>query len=92
MSLFGSDKTLEQKMEGGIAEAIESMNIQPADGFIHAGAFEIGGMMSQKKISVLVNGVLVHLQKQGRKIVDMQLHVGGIGENVRSVSAIVLYE
>lgn len=92
MGLFGSEKTLEEKMESSIRDAIESMNIQPADGLIHAGAFEIGSSISQVKTSVLVNGVLVHLQKQGRKIVDMQLHVGGWGESTRSVSAIVLYE
>ena len=91
MALFGSDKTLEEKMERTLEKAIEDMNIQPSDGLIHAGAFEVG-IISQKKVSVLTIAVLVHLQKQGRQIVDMQRHVGGVGETVRSVSAVVLYK
>lgn len=91
MALFGAGKTAEEKMEKTIEEALESMNIQPEDGFVHAGAFELG-IVSQKKVSVLMNAVLVRLQKQGREIVDVQFHTGGVGENVRSLSAVVLYK
>lgn len=91
MGLLDFNKAPEQKIEKALNKAVESINLQPKDGLIHAGAFEIG-IVGQQKVSIILDGVLGYLQRSDREIVDVKLHTGGIGDNVRSLSAVVLYK
>lgn len=88
MGLF-SGKTEEEKTYERVARALDELRIQDADGKIHAGLFEIGGLSDCGTASVTLNGVLGFLQENGREIVDVKITDGGSG--TIAMKALVLY-
>ena len=70
MGLF-SGKSSEEKTVQKVAKALESMNVRPEDGLVHAGVFDLGLMNDAKAASAVLNGILEYLQQSDREIVSV---------------------
>ena len=72
MALFGQGKTDEEKSLEKIAKALDSMRRKEPNGCLHAGCFGMGVLFDANDASLVVEGVLEFLQKNGREVVDVK--------------------
>ena len=68
MGLFDGGKSQEEKDLEKVARALETMRVKEPDGYVHAGCFKV----SLDTTSMVIDGVLEFLQRNGREIVDVK--------------------
>lgn len=72
MGLFDGGRTQEDKNLEKIARALDEMRLKEPDGLLHAGCFGVSMIADAASISMVLDGVLEFLQKNGREIVDVK--------------------